>query len=605
VASAEQLVSGGGWPMKRYTPPIVFIRALVHTTKAAPLACLLSIFYKIIEGLFPAFITSISIRLFDAVQEFLDGTVEIRKIYWIAALLLFGYAVKQIFYFISSITINGGVYEKVNNVSNEKVIEKCSQLPLIDYESSETLNKKLRALECVGREIFSQLYINAITMIMSAVSVITIISILAKYSTWFIFISILSVIPYFISRFIRGKEFYTLKWHQAKNERHKNYLWSLISDKQSIKEMRIMGFGDYITKRWMFYRDNVNEEMWKLTKKDAASLVICDFIRILGYGICIAISFMLTMNGNISVGVFGACIAAFTLVQNQTKSFLIEMGSIPARISCAKDYFDFIDLNSKFSYGILPKATGVEKIELNNVSFSYPNSDQKAISKLNMEISPGEKIAIIGENGSGKTTLTKLLMGIYEPSSGSVSLNGVNIQQIDRDSYQKLFSYIPQNFIHYSLTLRENVAISNFEELDNDLAIKQALNNANIGTDDILFELDANLGKEFNGVELSGGQWQKIAIARGIFRDKEVIIMDEPTSAIDPIAEAKILRVFLEIAKDKTAIIISHRTGLCKLVDNIAVMKAGELVEYGSHESLIRKDKEYARLFNAQKQWYS
>ena len=134
--------------------------------------------------------------------------------------------------------------------------------------------------------------------------------------------------------------------------------------------------------------------------------------------------------------------------------------------------------------------------------------------------------------------------------------------------------------------------------------IRDALSDANFRMEDVSLELDTMLGKEFDGVELSGGQWQKIAIARGNFKESEVIIMDDPTSAIDPIAETEILKAFLEIAKNKTAIIISHRTGLCTLVDKIAVMKEGNLVEYGSHDSLIKEDKEYARMFHAQKQWY-
>ena len=195
-------------------------------------------------------------------------------------------------------------------------------------------------------------------------------------------------------------------------------------------------------------------------------------------------------------------------------------------------------------------------------------------------------------------------MGIYKPDTGHVSINGVAIQDLERNSYLKKISLISQSFVRYCMTLRENVAISNLEELPNDSAIRDALSDANFRMEDVSLELDTMLGKEFDGVELSGGQWQKIAIARGIFKESEVIIMDEPTSAIDPIAETEILKAFLEIAKNKTAIIISHRTGLCTLVDKIAVMKEGNLVEYGSHDSLIKEDKEYARMFHAQKQWY-
>lgn len=590
--------------MKKNTSIAILFRALTHTAKITPIAGTLSLFYNLIEGLFPAFITSISALLFDAVARYLNSNDSIRDVFRYGGLLLLGYAVKQLFQYISSITINAGVYEKVNHISNGKLNETCARLPLIDYENSDTMNRKARALECINREILSQLYMMNVTMIMSAVGVISVIGVLSRYSLLFIPISIFSVMPYFAVRLIRGKEFYRLRKQQVKKERYRNYLWSLITNKQSIKEMRIMGFGDYIIKRWMLYRDDVNEEMWKLVKKDSLSLLLCDFIRILGYGICIAISFALTMNGRISVGVFGACIAAFASVQNQTKSFLVEMGNLPEKISYAKDYFSFVDSKEDRSGSTLQEVNELQKIEFKDVNFSYPNSDYQALKNLSITINQGDKIAIIGENGSGKTTLTKLLLGIYKPNTGSVSINGIDIQDVERNRYLRKFSLISQNFVHYCMTLRENVAISDLDELNNDSAIRKSLSDANIRPEDLSLELDTVLGKEFGGVELSGGQWQRIAIARGVFRESEVIIMDEPTSAIDPIAETEILKAFLNIAKNKTAIIISHRTGLCTLVDKIAVMKEGNLVEYGTHDSLMKEDNEYARMFHAQKQWY-
>lgn len=590
--------------MNKNTSVAVFFRAIVHTARITRIAGMLSLIYNIIEGLFPAFITYISALLFDSVGRYLYGNDNLSNLYWYGGLLLLGYAIKQLFQYISSITINAGVYERVNNVSSGKLNEKCAKLPLIDYENSDTMNRKARAFECVNREILSQLYMMNTTMVMSIIGVVSVISVLSSYSLWFIPISIFSVIPYFLVRLIRGKEFYTLKKQQIKKERRRNYLWSIITDKQYIKEMRIMGFGDYIVNRWKFYRDEVNEERWKLVKKDALSLLMCDFIRIMGYGICIVVSFILTMNGHISVGIFGASIAAFASVQNQIKSFLVEIGNMPEKINYAKDYFYFIDLDEDVSNSTHCIDDKIQNIEVNNVYFRYPNSEYYSIKDLSLKINQGDKIAIIGENGSGKTTLTKLLMGIYRPVAGSVTINNMNIQKLEENSYLKKISLISQDFVHYCMTLRENVAMSKLADLNNDSFIRHSLKEADFNMDELSLKLDDMLGKEFDGVELSVGQWQKIAIARGIFKDSEVIIMDEPTSAIDPIAETEILKTFLEIAKNKTAIIISHRTGLCAMVDKIVVMKEGTVVEYGTHDSLMKENKEYAKMFNAQKQWY-
>ena len=266
-------------------------------------------------------------------------------------LLIAGYGIKQIYQYISSITINAGVYEKVSSNSNGFLYKKCAEMPLIEYEDAETMDCKNRASECIKREIISQLYMMNVTMVMSAIGVISVIAVLSSYSLLFIPVSILSVIPYFIVRIVRGKEFYELKKQQVKKERRKDYLWSLFTNKQSIKEMRVMGFGDYISKKWIISRNEVNEETWKLVKKDGLSLFFCDLIRIFGYGLCILLTFILVINKEISVGVFSACIAAFASVQGQTKSFLIELGNIPEKLNYARDYFNFIERTAEIYDG--------------------------------------------------------------------------------------------------------------------------------------------------------------------------------------------------------------------------------------------------------------
>jgi ABC superfamily ATP binding cassette transporter, membrane protein len=585
---------------------IILYRGFLQVITISPLSGILSLIYKVIEGLFPAYITAISARLFDAVGSYIEGSSDISHVKWLSLLLLLGYGVKQIFLYISSITVNAGVYEKVVNNSKGYLYKKCSEIPLIEYEKAETMDRKNRASECVNREVISQLYMMNITLIMSTISIVSIVAVLSTYSLLFIPISILSVIPYFIVRLIRGKEFYELKKQQVKKERRRDYLWSLFTNKQSIKEMRIMNFGDYISNKWQKVRDEVNDETWKLTKKDSASLLICDFIRILGYALCILVSFILVINNMITVGVFSACIGAFSSVQGQTKSFLIELGNIPEKINYARDYFQFIDSteNDYFYRDNRDKINSIKKIEFKNITFIYPNAENKAINNLNLKINAGEKIALVGENGSGKTTFTKILLGLYRPASGMIQINGCDVLHFNKTDYLNKLSMISQNFVQYHMMLRENVAISNISSVSDDNSIMHALHAADFTFDEPNMNLDSLLGREFGGYEFSGGQWQKLAIARGIFRECELIVMDEPTSAIDPISETAILKKFLEIAHDKTAIIVSHRTGLCTLVDKIAVMKDGQIVEFGSHKDLLKEDGEYARLFNAQRQWY-
>ena len=329
-----------------------------------------------------------------------------------------------------------------------------------------------------------------------------------------------------------------------------------------------------------------------------------DTLKIIGYGLSTLLTLLLVVNGHISIGVFGACIAAFKSMQESTKIFLIDLGTMPEKMAFANDYFEFLDLPEDQN-GMM-NIDGIKNgVFLSNVSFAYPNSNDYALKNISLTIHKGEKIVVLGVNGSGKTTLSKIILDIYPPSQGEVRYDNILSSDIDKNSLYTYISVIPQNFVAYSLTLRENIAISDLRHLQDDSLIKHSLVSA--GLQSLLSEvgdLDEQLGREFGGKELSGGQWQKIAIARGLFKTSELIILDEPTSALDPMLETEILQQFIEIAKNKTAVIISHRVGLCKLADRIIVMKDGQICEMGTHYDLIEKDGEYRRLYTTQEQWY-
>ena len=368
--------------------------------------------------------------------------------------------------------------------------------------------------------------------------------------------------------------------------------------------MRVMGFGNYITEKWIETRDEVNEELWQYNIKDSKSLLFCDALKIVGYGLSIFLALLLVLNGSISIGVFGACIAAFKAVQEATKSFLIDLGTMPEKVAFANDYFEFLDLTEELN-GKTVFPGFKNKITISNLSFKYPNSESYALNNISLTIQKGEKIVILGVNGSGKTTLSKLILGLYPSEKGEIYYDNILLDEIERESLYQHISAISQNFVAYSLTLRENVAISDLKKISDNSIIADTIKNVGLG--ELLNSndgLEMQMGREFGGAELSGGQWQKLAIARGLFKPSEFIILDEPTSALDPIIETEILKQFIEIAKNKTAIIISHRVGLCKLADKIIVMKDGQICEIGTHSSLINNNGEYQRLYTSQEQWY-
>lgn len=245
------------------------------------------------------------------------------------------------------------------------------------------------------------------------------------------------------------------------------------------------------------------------------------------------------------------------------------------------------------------------EIEFKNVSFTYPGTEKEILHNLSLKIKKGEKLAIVGMNGSGKTTMIKLLCRLYDVDKGVILLDGENIANYDKNEYQKLFSIVFQDFQLFAFALGQNVAAS--KEFDREKAL-DVLNMAGMGDRLKNMTLDTTLYKDFdvNGVEISGGEAQKIAIARAQYKDSSILILDEPTSALDPIAEYEIYKKLNSIAKDKTAIFISHRMSSCRFCDRIAVFDEGELIQLGSHESLLmQRDGKYYELWNAQEQYYN
>ena len=589
---------------KKYNAIQILIKVYRQTLKAVPFSGISGIINYLVQGLFPAFTALVLVRLFNDAYNLSQGRDTLHSIILYGSLFVVAYAVVYILQFISSITINAGIYERCTSYYNMKISEKTAKLPLISFENSDILNLQSRARDCAGREILSQIYMASTVFITNGISIISTIMVLSAYSLWFIPISLLSVIPYFIARIIRGKEFYFLKQSQAKKNRRLGYLWGLFNNKQTVKEIRVMGFGNYVTDKWIETRDEVNEELWRFNIKDGKSLLFCDALKIVGYGSSVLLSLILVLNSDISIGVFGACIAAFRSMQEAMKTFLIDLGTMPEKVAFANDYFGFLDLaeeqNGNISFSGLKN-----EILINHLSFKYPNCENFALKNVSFTIKRGEKVVILGVNGSGKTTLSKLILGLYPPEEGEIYYDNILLDEIERESLYNHVSAISQNFVAYSLTLRENVAMSDLKMILDDSIITDTIKN--VGLDELLNSndgLEMQMGREFGGAELSGGQWQKLAIARGLFKQSEFIILDEPTSALDPIIETEILKQFIEIAMNKTAIIISHRVGLCKLADKIIVMKDGQICEIGTHSNLVTNNGEYQRLYTSQEQWY-
>ena len=317
----------------------------------------------------------------------------------------------------------------------------------------------------------------------------------------------------------------------------------------------------------------------------------------------IVITIMLLLHKVLDFGILAAALAAVTSFQTAAKYFLISLGRIPECAAFVKDYYDFMDMEEPVQ-GTEKFYPDFDRIKLQQVCFSYPSQTDQAVSNLSFEIERNEVVVIVGNNGSGKTTLVKLLTGLYKAQQGQIYYGTQDLASLDPEEFYKHVSLVSQDFIKYELSVRENVGIGDGKNMEDTDKICKLLKQVGLKEFTSRDSVNQLLGSEFGGRDLSTGQWQKLAIARGILKESSVIFLDEPTAALDPLMETSILKMFLQIAQGKTAIIVSHRIGICKNVDKIIVMKDGEIAEIGKHQELLDKRGEYYRLYTMQQKWY-
>ena len=463
----------------------IYCRVFKNFFKFAPVSAVFSLLNYVIGSVFPAFTALALAALFDEAYRVAQGggTLGSGSLYFWGLIYLAGYVVNNILTFITGLVIELGA-DKRQVHYRYLMCEKLSCMPLIDYENPGIRDMQQRAEDCLYSGRMNGIMRNSLGMLfLCLLNFLTLAAVLARYSAWFLPICVVSVLPYCGARLIRGKEFYRIKHRMAKKSRRLGYLWGLFTDRRSVKELRALGADDYVFERWTQCRDEVQDELWDQNRRDAVSLLICDVLRIVGYGACITLALFLTLNGTVNVGVFGACIAAFLTFQSATRNILVLGGELPRELAFAGDYFTYIDLpdessdnGEKLNFSELK-----DRVEIRNVSFKYPNSKDYAVKNVSLEVRRGEKIAVIGENGSGKTTLSKLILGLYpsyEIEGDGVSgvfYDGVDVAEFNNESFHKTVSVVAQNFTQYKLPLRENIAMSNIGRLHDDEGIAEVV----------------------------------------------------------------------------------------------------------------------------------
>jgi ATP-binding cassette subfamily B protein len=502
---------------------------------------------------------------------------------------------------------DGLIGDLYSNASSEKIIRKTNELTLEQLEDPEFYDKLERARQQTSSRV--ALMSMSLSQIQSIISIVTLIAGLIYFEPLLIILLVLSIIPSFINEAKFSSHRYSVARSWTAERRELDYLRFIGANNQTAKEVKLFGLTDFIAERFNRLSSEYYEVNKKLSLKQSLYGSLFNILGILSYyGAYIFIIFKV-ISGVLTIGELTFLSGSFNRLRNNLQGFFSRFTSISESSLYLRDYFDFldiaVDLEAAGSRPLPDKV--VEGFELKNVHFAYAGSDTEVLSGVNFKIQAGEKMAFVGQNGAGKTTLIKLILRFYKPTQGEILLDGVNIAEFDKDAYRQRFGVIFQDFFKYEFRLRENIAVGNIKEVDNDAVINDAAKRSL--ADQVISILkdgiDQQLGRRFvSGQELSGGQWQKVALARAYMKDADVIVLDEPTSALDAQAEYDVFERFIGLTKGKTSIIISHRFSTVRMADRILVLESGKIAEIGTHEELMANGETYERLFNLQAAGY-
>jgi ATP-binding cassette subfamily B protein len=474
---------------------------------------------------------------------------------------------------------------------------RTGKLRLIDFETTHTFDdmKKARfaseGVPAAARSIIQFVFYYLPFFGFTSVFLFTIKPLLV-FALVFIFGSVL------LSRLIRASKVYHFENQNAGLRRQTEYFENCITAKEYYKETRTSGVFEHFFAAFLSATERFGKASMRMENKIALIELFLRLINALGYAGTLGLLLYYLLDGTISVGAFASVFYSVDRINGILKRMVEDVGEALENMSISSFFFRFLQAEKDgFREEPLDKVTD---IHLDNVSFAYPGG-RNVLQGIHLDIRRGKTLAIVGENGAGKTTLTKLIMGLYQPSEGTVCYGHKNLNEYIPKQRFNAISSVFQNFIRYKLTARENIQIS---DIDSVSLLNEVIEKAGVPQDRFPQGLDTMLSREYDGTELSGGQWQRVAIARGFYRTHDVIILDEPTAAIDPIEESNIFRLFKESAQGKTAILVTHRLGSAKIADQIIVMEAGQIIERGSHAELMALGGKYCTMFVEQAKWY-
>ena len=498
--------------------------------------------------------------------------------------------------------------DRFTNRISVRIIEHATKLDLASFEDPVFYDKLERARRQTTGRI--GLLAAVLNVAQDTLSLISLSVGLIVFSPWLMVLLVAAVIPAFLGETHFTTLAYSVLYRWTPQRRLLDYIRLLGASNQSAKEIKIFGLGPHLAERYREVSDRIYEDNKKVAVKRASVGFLLNLVSTGGYYGAYAVVLIRTLAGAISVGTFTFLTGAFSRSRMYIEKILQSFTDISDQALYLKDLFEFFEMQPAIhsTPHALPAPRPIrDGFEFRNVGFAYPGSTHMVVENINFRLEAQEKIALIGENGAGKTTLVKLLARLYDPTAGQILLDGADLRDYDVEDLRKEIGVIFQDYMRYELLAKENIGFGKIEDLADQSRIEMAAHKS------MAFQVigklpngyDQMIGRRFDGgVDLSGGEWQKFALARAYMRDAQLLILDEPTATLDARAEYEVFRRFAELTKGRMAVLISHRFSTVRMADRILVLQDGRIREQGTHKHLVALGGQYAELFELQAAGY-
>jgi len=575
---------------------------------SGPSVVVLGLILRVIVSLVPVSLSWVSARIIDNINAVVHHTTTLSTyLWWLAglefAIAIIGSLVGRLIDYYDSVLAD----RYTRHVSIE-VMRHASQLDLQAYEDPVFYDRleraRVQATDRLGMiQSIGRLFQQAITTVSLSLAILL-------YSPWLILLLVACLIPAFLGESHFAFLSYAKNFRQTPVKRVLDYLRQLGGSKEAAKELKLFGLSAWLTRRFTTLSNQIFDENMALNRRRLVAVSLLSLLSTAGYYGAYVWVIWKTVTGVYSIGTLTFLMASIMNASNQISQMFSTLSSIADQALFLTDLLAFFEMRATVisKPDALPAPRPIQTgFEFRDVSFAYPGTSRIILEDLNFRLEPGERVALIGQNGQGKTTIVKLMTRLYDPTDGKVLLDGVDLRDYEVEDLCREIGVIFQDFMRYEMTARENIAVGRIEYLEDLDRIERAAHKSL--ADEVIAKLENGyeqmLGRRFEtGVDLSGGEWQKLALARAYLRDAQVLILDEPTAALDARAEYQVFKRFNELTVGKMALFISHRFSTVRMAERIVVLENGCIAEEGTHDQLIARGRQYAEMFELQASSY-